>query len=119
MSDYVTHEELSELMQGLLSGISDMFTAQEKKMDEKLERMEQRMDERFNRMEERFDHKLERMENQIMMRIENGIGVQAQAQGEKLDALTDHVISLTEDIQEIKSTLQQHDDEIITLKRIK
>lgn len=100
MSDYVTYQELGELMQGLLSGI---------------------------------DERLERMENQILTRIENGVGKQVQAQGELLQAqgellrsvsekqgvMERHVARLTEDVQAIKDTLSRHDDEIITLRRIK
>ena len=80
---YVTHDELNELMQGLLTGIGEM---------------------------------LDRQETRIMMRIENGLGVQAKANGEaiaalqkkvdafdrKVDAMEEHVGSLTESVQYVK-----------------
>ena len=97
MNDYVTHEEFSELMQDLLSGISDMFDAHEKSMDQKLERME----------------------SQIMMRIENGVEKKVDLLGEKVDGLEQRLISVENDVKEIKAKLDQHDAEIYTLKRIK
>ena len=93
----VTHDELSELMQGLLSGISDMFDARDKALDQKLERME----------------------NQILMRLENGIEKKADLLGEKVDGLEKHLASVEADTKEIKARLDLHDAEIYTLKRIK
>ena len=93
----VTHKELSDLMQGLLSGISDMFDAQEKKMDQKLERMESR----------------------IMARIENGVEKKVDLLGEKVDGLEQRLISVEADVKDIKARLDLHDAEIYALKRIK
>ncbi len=115
---FVTHEEFQEFMQGLLSGISEM-------MDEKIQRSEDRM----------------------MARIEGGIGAQVQANAEKLDALsgkvdameahlgamTEHMESIDlrltavesdmkdmkKSIAKIREKLEEHEDEIITLRRVK
>lgn len=96
---YVTHSELEEVMQSVLSGIDEMFKAQNKRMDEMFERHE----------------------NRIMMRIENGLGMQIKASGEaleslqmkadviedKVNAMEEHVATLTESVQYVKDKAEQ------------
>lgn len=94
---YVTHSELNELMQGILTGIDDMFKAQNKRIDETLERHE----------------------NKIMMRIENGIGKQVQANGEAISGIFELLDRVESVLDEVKQAVTRHDDELYIIKKAK
>ena len=99
-NDYITHGELKVFMTDLLAGIGDM---------------------------------IQQSENRMKMYIENGVQKQVQALSEKVDAMDErlgrlevrvdaietHLGAPTEEVHEIKEIVSTHDEEIITLKRVK
>ena len=84
LDSYVTHGELNELMQGLLSSLDEMFA---------------------------------RHENRIMMRIENGIGMQAKANGEAIAALQDRVGAIEDKVNTIEGKVDALSGQMTALDR--
>ena len=84
------------------------------------------MNSMYQNLSTMMDEKIERSENRIKAYIENGVEKKVDLLAEKMDAMEqrqnameEHLGKLTEDVQEIKDHLAEHDEEIITLRRVK
>ena len=108
-------EEIQGMLNDLMLGIGDMLKAQEQRIDEKLKAQEQRIDE-----------KLEKNKTEIVTYIENGVEKKVDLLTERVDAMErrqavmeEQLGRLTEDMRVVKAAVTHHEEEIITLKRIK
>ena len=97
-------EEIQGMLNDLMLGIGDMLKAQEQRLDEKLEK---------NKTE-------------IVAYIENGVEKKVDLLAERMDdmerrqaVMEEQLGRLTEDMQVVKAAVTHHEEEIITLKRIK
>ncbi len=104
MSDSVTKQDLNELTATILDAVNSMYKS----------------------LTDRISENAERPAAQIKTIIENGVEKKIDLLAEKLDAIEkkqsameEHLGRLTEDVQEVKLRLAEHDEEIITLRRVK
>lgn len=107
MSDQQTSKEMAEFTKTILDAMNSMY--------------------------ENLSEKIERSETRMKAYIENGVEKKVDLLAERVDALSEkvdsidkrqatmeeHLGKLTEDVQEIKDHLAEHDEEIITLRRVK
>ena len=118
MSEPVTKQEMKEFTSTILDAMNSMYQNLSTMMDEKIERSE-------NRMKAYIENGVEKRTNLLAEKVD-ALSEKVDTLTEKVDsidkrqaAMEEHLGKLTEDVQEIKDHLAEHDEEIITLRRVK
>lgn len=112
MSDYVTTEELKEVMKDVLTGIDEMFQRQENRI---LARIENSIGKQVQMNTERLDALSDRMDA-LTARMDAMEGHMA-AMTERMESMDMRLTSIEADVKEIKETVTRHDDELYILKK--
>lgn len=107
MSDYVTTEELKEVMKDVLTGIDEMFQRQENRI---LARIENGIGKQVQMNTERLDALTARMD---------AMEGHMAAMTERMESMDMRLTSIEADVKEIKETVTRHDDELYILKKAK
>ena len=104
MSEQVTRQDFQELKQGFKEFTSTILAA---------------LNVMYGNLSAMTDEKIEHSEAMIKAYIENGVGMQAQMNGEAIAGIVEQLAKVESTLDEVKEAVTRHDDELYILRKAK